>query len=57
MILLFFLPFPFQEDETDVSEEVKETWVSDRLVTQSLWGSALLLGIGDEQIYVNVGRE
>lgn len=56
MILLFFLPFPFQEDETDVSEEIKETWVSDRLVTVPL-GSALLLGIGDEQIYVNVGRE
>lgn len=47
MILLFFLPFPFQEDETDVSEEVKEAWVSDTLVDTVPLSSALLLGTAD----------
>lgn len=49
-----FLLFPFQEDETEVSEEVKETWVSDKLVTVPL-GLSLASCIGDEQICAHVG--
>lgn len=32
LILLVFFLLPFQDDATDVSEEVKQAWVSDRPV-------------------------
>jgi hypothetical protein len=53
-----FLLFPFQEDETDVSEEVKEALVSDRPTgdTQSLQGCLALWHtvLGDELLWAHV---
>ena len=36
IILLFLFLLPFQDDETDVSEEVKKAWVSSQPVRWSL---------------------
>lgn len=58
MVPMAFLLFPFQEDETDVSEEVKEALVSDRPTgdTQSLQGCLALWHtvLGDELLWAHV---
>lgn len=43
MILLVFFLLPLQEEETDGSEEAKETWVSGRPMRHVPFDSSLLV--------------